>query len=225
MTEKWRKHGSEFPALLFIAGYSIVGARFTRMPKLDDFAKGTKEIDGFDVWQALHNLYIWLNTKCEDFSFGRKNIFLEPRDIDVPEVATCLLEMTMLCIEGNLPAELRHEASHYGQCEYHLGCYTDTLRAFLSHLYFGIDFDKTALGRQMQFATELQRFFEELAALVSSVPAIELINHFVATLEPAVRTNFRSFLQKKMLSVGNLDEDLVHQWIEEFRKEAGIHLN
>jgi len=225
MVGNWRIHGKEFPALLFIAAYTLTGASFQRMPKLEDFAGGKKEVDGFEVWQALRDLYIWFKGRCESFPFSKTAVFLEPRDVDVPETASYLLEMTSLCHEGNLPAEQRHTANHYGKCEFHLGCYTDMIRAFLDHLYLGTDLDETALGRQVLLANELQRFFKGIAAIMKSVPAIELISHFVSSLEPTKRKNFRSFLEKKNPFPANFDEVLAKKWIDEFLEEAGIRPN
>ena len=225
MAGNWRRHGKEFPALLFIAAYTLTDASFTRMPKVEDFAKGAKEIDGFDVWQALRSLYIWLKARCETFPFSRTNLFITPQDVDIPEAASCLLEMTTLRIEGNLPPETRSLAAHYGKCEYHLGCYTDTLRAFLDHLYLATDFDETALGRQVQLANELQNFFRGLLHVINSVPALEAISQFATTLGPEMRRNLRSFLTKKDPSREGLSKEVAQRWIEEFRKEAGIRLN
>jgi hypothetical protein len=225
MTGSWRRHGSEFPALLYIAAYTLVNASFTKMPKPEDFVKGAREIDGFDVWQALRSLYIWFKGRCEAFPFSKTGLFLEPKDIGVPEAASCLLEMTTLCYEGNLPAEMRSQAAHYGKCEYHLGCYTDTLKSFLDYLYGAADFDETAIGRQIQLANELQNFFKEILHVVNSMPALEAISQFVATLGPEMKKRLRSFLAKKDPTEESLSAETIQRWIAEFRKEENIPLN
>ena len=225
MAGNWRRHGSEFPALLFIAAYTLVNASFARMPKPEDFMKGAKEVDGFDVWSTLRRLYAWFKARCDSFPFSRPEIFHEPRDIDVAEAASCLFEMTTLCYEGNLPMEMRSQAAHYGKCEYHLGRYTDTLRAFLDHLYLAADFDETAIGRQIQLANELQNFFKEILHIINSMPALEAISQFVATLGPEMRRRLRSFLAKKDPTEESLSAETIQQWIAEFRKEENIPLN
>lgn len=153
MSGNWRRYGSEFPGLLFIAAYTLTGASFQRMPKLEDFAGGRKEIDGFDVWGALRKLYAWLKPRRETFPFSRAAIFREPRDIGVDETASILLEMTTLQFDGHLPERDRKNAAHYGQCEFCLATYKNTINAFLENLYWETDFDNTNLGSQIVLAT------------------------------------------------------------------------
>jgi hypothetical protein len=225
MAGNWRRHGSEFSGLIFIAAYTLTGASFQRMPNLEDFAKSAKEIDGFDIWQGLRNLWLWLKARCETFPFSRTSLFVAPRDIDIPEAASYLLEMTTLYLEGNLSEDRRSPAAHYGKCRYHLGCYTDTIRAFLEHLYSGAEFDNTNLGRQMQAANELQLFFGGLLRIINSVPALEELSQFVGTLDSEKKKKLRSFLLGKSHLAADLSTENVRRWIAEFRKEEDIPLN
>lgn len=215
MKISWRIHGSEFPALLYIAAYTLVGASFTRMPKPEDFAKGTKEIDGFEVWSRLRCLYAWFKTKYDFFPFSRPEIFREPKDIDVAEAASCLLEMTSLRLERHLPPEDRSPAPHYGVCEYHLGCYTLTLSVFLDHLYRQVDFDETILGREEQLISTLT---SALGKIVASTPFIAAINDFYGTMTDAAKPEFVRFMREVMPPTELMNEEAASRLITEFKK-------
>lgn len=222
MPKEWRRHGTDFPALLYIAAYSLVGANFDKVPKVKEFKRAPREIDGFDLWQALRNLYIWFKVRYSSFPFSKPSVFLEPYDFDVVEIAKYLFEMTSLRIEGNLPVEERKPPTHYGSCEYHLGLYTDTLNAFLNHLYFATDFDQSILGQQEQIVEQISQAFNTLLQpmipVLSSPSFLSVVRQFAATLKPTAIVDFVQFLTEKMPFPSTLNEEIATKWIAEFRK-------